>query len=67
MRTEQQTTRWSDLSEETQIELREEYSRDPACLSGTCSMDKKIESFSRWLAERDVIFTIDDLPTRSAY
>jgi len=29
-------------------------------------MDKKIESFSRWLAERGVIFTIDDLPTKTA-
>ncbi len=65
MRIEQQTTRWSDLSEVTQIDLREEYSRDPACLFDICSMDKKIESFSRWLAERDVIFTIDDLPTKS--
>jgi hypothetical protein len=64
MSIDRKQTGWSDLSFDVQLRLREEYSRDPVCLVGTCAMDKKIEHFSAWLAERDVIFTIEDLSQR---
>jgi len=56
---------WSCLSSERQLELREEYGRDPTCQSGICSLDAKIAQFSEWLAERGIVFTADDVKRRS--
>lgn len=56
---------WSCLSPERQLQLREEYGRDPACQSGICSLDAKIAQFSEWLAERGIVFKADDVKRRS--
>lgn len=56
---------WSCLSPERQLQLREEYGRDPACQSGICSLDAKIAQFSEWLAERGISFKADDVKRRS--
>lgn len=53
--------RWPELSEDEQIRLREDYAKDPFCLTGTCSLEAKTEHFTRWLAERAVDFRAEDL------
>lgn len=47
---------WNSLDPETQLRLRKEYGRDPACQTGTCSLDAKIAQFSAWLAGRGIAF-----------
>lgn len=54
-------TPWSELDPDTQLQLREEYGRDPACQTGTCSMDAKIAQFSNWLSQRGILFGPSDL------
>ena len=54
---------WSSLTPERQLQLREEYGRDPACQTGICSLDAKIAQFSDWLAERDIAFSAEDVKT----
>ncbi|MDK3020340.1 hypothetical protein [Pseudodonghicola flavimaris] len=55
---------WSGLSAERQLQLREAYGRDPACQTGTCSLDDKIARFADWLAARGIRFGAEDLPGR---
>lgn len=57
-------TEWNSLSPEQQLRLREDYGRDPACQTGTCSLDDKIARFSAWLAARGVAFDAGNLPRR---
>lgn len=52
---------WTSLSPERQLDLREEYGRDPVCQAGTCSLDAKIAQFASWLAERGIAFGKDDV------
>ncbi|MCF4164888.1 hypothetical protein L2U69_04455 [Zavarzinia compransoris] len=52
---------WSELSDKEQIALREDYAKDPFCLTGTCSLEAKTEDFTRWLAARGVLFRVEDL------
>ena len=47
---------WADLSHEEQLALREEYGRYLDTLPPTCDMDRKLERFRIWLAERGVRF-----------
>lgn len=54
-------TPWAELSEDRQLRLREDYARDPACLTGTCSLEAKTTHFAAWLAARGVVFTVADL------
>lgn len=32
---------WSELSDREQIELRDDFAKDPFCLTGTCSLEAK--------------------------
>lgn len=57
-------TPWADLSPERRLELRAAYAADPACLTGTCSLEAKTSHFAAWLAERGVAFTEADLRVR---
>lgn len=54
-------TLWAELPEDRQLQLREDYARDPACLTGTCSLEAKTTQFAAWLAVRGVVFTVADL------
>jgi hypothetical protein len=57
-------TPWADLAPERRLELRAAYAADPACLTGTCSLEAKTAHFAAWLAERGVAFTEADLRVR---
>jgi len=52
---------WADLGPDRQLGLRNAYAADPACLTGTCSLEAKTAHFAAWLAERGVAFTEKDL------
>lgn len=54
-------TPWADLTPDRQLQLREAYAHDPACLTGTCSLEAKTAHFAAWLAARGVVFTVADL------
>lgn len=59
-------TPWRDLTPQAQLRLREDYAADPACLTGTCSLEAKTAHFADWLADRGVSFSAEDLhPRRS--
>lgn len=47
---------WSELDPGQQISLREAYGRYLDSQPPTCSMDRKIERFRRWLAGRGIDF-----------
>jgi hypothetical protein len=53
----EELTPWEDLSGEQQLELREAYGHYLDTLPPTCSLETKIERFSRWLEERGVGYT----------
>ena len=57
-------TPWAELPEDRQLQLREDYARDPACLTGTCSLEAKTAHFAAWLAARGVAFSAEDLRPR---
>ena len=54
-------TPWADLTPERQLALREEYAKDPFCLTGTCSLEAKTKNFADWLEKQGVAFSMDDL------
>jgi hypothetical protein len=45
---------WNQLSSERQTELRIEYGHFLDSLPPTCSLETRIERFSRWLQERGI-------------
>jgi len=47
---------WADLGPDEQLALREAYGRYLDTLPPTCDMDRKLERFRAWLAERGVRF-----------
>jgi hypothetical protein len=52
---------WSARTAKEQLSLRDAYGNDPACLTGTCSLDAKTAHFAAWLADRGVAFSAEDL------
>lgn len=52
---------WRDLTEAEQTALQIAYQDALDKEPPTCSLDTKIERFSRWLAGRGVSFSQDDL------
>ena len=58
-------TPWSDLSSNEQLKLRLDYQAHLDSLPPTCSLDDKVTAFAKWLAERDVSFSIRDVSTRT--
>jgi len=56
--------RWSDLSEDEQLDLRMAYDRASGTVPGTCSIDQKIQRFTDWLAGQGVSYGVEDLPAR---
>ncbi|KGB81901.1 MAG: hypothetical protein CL814_17605 [Confluentimicrobium sp.] len=60
-------TPWHHLDTDQQLRLREDYNRDPDCLTGTCSLEAKTAHFTEWLAARGISFSERDLhPRREA-
>ncbi|MHC0053688.1 hypothetical protein [Actibacterium sp. D379-3] len=57
-------TPWHELDPDTQLKLREDYARDPSCLTGTCSLEAKTAQFTDWLAAHGVSFSAEDLHPR---
>lgn len=57
---------WSDLNPDEQLDLRMAYQAHLDTLPPTCSLDDKITAFARWLAERDVRFSSDDVSRKTA-
>lgn len=52
---------WNDLTADEQLRLRLDYQAHLDSLPPTCSLDDKVTAFAKWLAERDVHFSIDDV------
>ncbi len=52
---------WNSLAAEEQLRLQQDYQVELDRQPLTCSMDTKIERFSRWLEGRGVRFTREDL------
>ena len=49
--------RWESLDIEEQTRLRVEYGRYLDQLPPTCSLEEKNNRFTRWLAERNILYT----------
>ena len=47
---------WEQLSSDRQLELREAYGHYLDSLPPTCSLEEKVDRFSRWLAEKGVSY-----------
>lgn len=56
---------WSELSADEQLRLRLDYQAHLDRLPPTCNLDDKVTAFARWLAERDVRFSSEDLSRKS--
>lgn len=58
---------WGDLGSDEQLELRMAYQSELDANPLTCSLEEKTARFTRWLAERGISFSADDLrrPRRS--
>jgi len=56
---------WKDLGAEEQLQLRLDYQAHLDQLPPTCSLDDKVSAFARWLAERDVSFSLEDVSRRT--
>jgi len=52
---------WHDLTSDEQLKLRLDYQAHLDSLPPTCSLDDKVTAFAKWLAERDVAFSMKDL------
>ena len=50
---------WQALNADEQLRLREAYGRYLDTLPPTCSLEKKIERFRAWLAERGIRYQQD--------
>ncbi|HBZ45147.1 MAG TPA: hypothetical protein DEO85_14070 [Maritimibacter sp.] len=57
--------RWSELTPDEQLRIREEYQRVLDREPRTCDMDEKVARFTEWLAERDIIFSADEISRKS--
>ncbi len=57
-------TPWAALDKDAQIKLRLDYQAELDANPRTCSLDEKMDRFTKWLAERGVGFTMDDLRRR---
>lgn len=55
---------WKDLSSDEQLRLRLDYQAYLDTLPPTCSLDDKVSAFAKWLAEKDVAFSAEDLRRR---
>lgn len=58
---------WADLTAQEQLQLRLDYQAHLDSLPPTCSLDDKVTAFARWLAERDVSFSIEDISPRNSH
>lgn len=56
---------WAELSADEQLQLRLDYQAHLDSLPPTCNLDDKVTAFAKWLAERDVRFSFDDLSRKS--
>jgi len=52
---------WSTLNEDEQLALRNDYQAELDVQPLTCSLDEKMARFTKWLEERGVSFSMDDL------
>jgi hypothetical protein len=57
---------WNELSDDEQLQLRLDYQAHLDSLPPTCSLDDKVTAFAKWLAERDVAFSLQDVSRRTA-
>ena len=57
---------WTELTADEQLQLRLDYQAHLDSLPPTCSLDDKVTAFAKWLAERDVRFSLDDLSRKPA-
>lgn len=56
---------WGDLTAEEQLQLRLDYQAHLDSLPPSCSLDDKVTAFAKWLAERDVGFSLEDVSRRT--
>lgn len=52
---------WHDLTADEQLGLRLDYQAHLDSLPPTCNLDDKVTAFAKWLAERGVAFSAEDL------
>jgi hypothetical protein len=57
-------TPWADLDAEARLKLQRDYQAELDTQPLTCSLDEKMDRFTKWLAERGVSFTMEDLRRR---
>lgn len=57
-------TPWRELDPETQTALRNDYQAELDSQPLTCSLDEKMARFTKWLEERGVSFSMEDLRRR---
>ena len=57
-------TPWAELSPDERLALQRDYQAELDTQPLTCSLDEKMARFTKWLAERGVSFTMDDLRRR---
>ncbi len=60
-------TPWSDLAADEQLKLRVDYQAHLDSLPPTCSLDDKVTAFAKWLAERDIAFSIEDISPKKTH
>lgn len=54
-------TSWKDLTARERSQLQGEYQIELDALPPTCSMETKVERFARWLQQRGVAFSMEDV------
>ena len=57
-------TPWAQLDPAARLALQRDYQVELESRPLTCSLDEKMARFTRWLAERGVSFTMEDLKRR---
>ena len=62
--TENELTPWAALDAEARLALQRDYQAELDKQPLTCSLDEKMDRFSKWLATRGVSFTMADLKRR---
>jgi hypothetical protein len=62
--TDKELTPWAALDADARLALQRDYQAELDTQPLTCSLDEKMARFTKWLAERGVSFSMEDLKRR---